>query len=73
MIYHVLTLESNFQTSEKATFEKEQGSKADSAALSDQEVYKIDLPANRYDLLSVEGLVRAFRIFKQEYVFSYRI
>jgi phenylalanyl-tRNA synthetase beta chain len=33
------------------------------AALSDKVVYKIDVPANRYDLLCVEGLSRALRIF----------
>ena len=31
--------------------------------LSDKVVYKIDVPANRYDLLCVEGLSRALRIF----------
>uniref|UniRef100_A0A8R1DEU9 Phenylalanine--tRNA ligase beta subunit n=1 Tax=Caenorhabditis japonica TaxID=281687 RepID=A0A8R1DEU9_CAEJA len=52
-------------TSEKAAVEKERGTGA-AADLNDQEVYKIDIPANRYDLLSVEGLARAIRIFKQE-------
>ena len=33
------------------------------AQLSDKVVYKIDVPANRYDLLCVEGLSRALRIF----------
>ena len=33
------------------------------AALSDKIVYKIDVPANRYDLLCVEGLSRALKIF----------
>jgi phenylalanyl-tRNA synthetase beta chain len=28
-------------------------------------VYKIEVPANRYDLLCIEGLGRALRIFKQ--------
>jgi len=32
-------------------------------ALSDKVVYKIDVPANRYDLLCIEGLSRALRIF----------
>jgi phenylalanyl-tRNA synthetase beta chain len=27
-------------------------------------VYKIEIPANRYDLLCVEGLGRALRVFK---------
>ncbi|CAB3410924.1 unnamed protein product [Caenorhabditis bovis] len=52
-------------TSEKAAVEKERGTDA-AVDLNDQEVYKIDIPANRYDLLSVEGLSRAIRIFKQE-------
>lgn len=26
-------------------------------------IYKIDIPANRYDLLCLEGIARAFRIF----------
>lgn len=33
------------------------------ALLSDTVLYKIDVPANRYDLLCVEGLCRALRIF----------
>lgn len=33
------------------------------ASLSDKVVYKIDVPANRYDLLCVEGLSRAIKIF----------
>uniref|UniRef100_UPI003B28DDE3 Phenylalanyl-tRNA Synthetase beta subunit n=1 Tax=Caenorhabditis tropicalis TaxID=1561998 RepID=UPI003B28DDE3 len=53
-------------TSEKAAVEKERGEAAAGEDLNDQEVYKIDIPANRYDLLSVEGLSRAIRIFKQE-------
>lgn len=38
-------------------------SKAEIAALSDKIVYKIDVPANRYDLLCVEGISRSLRIF----------
>lgn len=38
-------------------------SKKEIEALSDQVIYKIDVPANRYDLLCVEGLSRAVRIF----------
>jgi phenylalanyl-tRNA synthetase beta chain len=33
------------------------------AGLSSKILYKIDIPANRYDLLCVEGLSRALRIF----------
>ena len=38
-------------------------SKAQIAALSEIVVYKIDVPANRYDLLCIEGLSRAIKIF----------
>mmetsp|Transcript_33430 Transcript_33430/g.54403 ORF Transcript_33430/g.54403 Transcript_33430/m.54403 type:complete len:674 (-) Transcript_33430:781-2802(-) len=31
-----------------------------------EDLYKIDVPANRYDLLCVEGLTRALRIFEQK-------
>ena len=41
-------------------------SKEQIAALSDKVVYKIDVPANRYDLLCVEGLSRSLRIFLGE-------
>lgn len=30
-------------------------------------VYKIDIPANRYDLLCIEGLARALRVFLGEF------
>jgi phenylalanyl-tRNA synthetase beta chain len=32
----------------------------------DEEVYKIEIPANRYDLLCVEGLTRALKVFNKE-------
>lgn len=38
-------------------------SKKEIAALSDSVIYKIDMPANRYDLLCIEGLSRALKIF----------
>ena len=41
-------------------------SKAEIEALSDSIIYKIDVPANRYDLLCIEGLSRALRIFLGE-------
>lgn len=49
-------------TSEKEQVRKEQGESA-AEGLSDDVVFKIDIPANRYDLLCLEGLTRAFRIF----------
>lgn len=33
-------------------------------------VYKIDIPANRYDLLCIEGLARALRVFLGEFQYS---
>ncbi|CAI5443248.1 unnamed protein product [Caenorhabditis angaria] len=60
-----LCFEYGLELDEIAAVEKERGTNA-ATNLNDQEVYKIDIPANRYDLLSVEGLSRAIRIFKQE-------
>lgn len=54
-------------TTEQAIIRKEKH--LDEAAGKDEEViYKIEVPANRYDLLCLEGLARALRIFlgKQE-------
>ncbi|XP_070609392.1 phenylalanine--tRNA ligase beta subunit isoform X2 [Erythrolamprus reginae] len=51
-------------TSEKDIISKEKGDgKADGA--SETILYKIDVPANRYDLLCLEGLVRGLQIFKE--------
>ena len=53
-------------TSEWEQVKREQGAaKADECKASKREVYKIDIPANRYDLLCLEGLVQALRIFKE--------
>lgn len=35
---------------------------------SERVVYKIEIPANRYDLLCVEGLGRALSIFLAKYL-----
>uniref|UniRef100_A0A673Z6C8 Phenylalanine--tRNA ligase beta subunit n=1 Tax=Salmo trutta TaxID=8032 RepID=A0A673Z6C8_SALTR len=52
-------------TSEKDIISREQGNtKAEGA--SDVILYKIDVPANRYDLLCLEGLVRGLQVFKME-------
>ena len=40
---------------------KEKGADA-AKGLSEEIVYKIDIPANRYDLLCVEGIARALRL-----------
>ncbi|CAN0350755.1 unnamed protein product, partial [Ectocarpus sp. 8 AP-2014] len=53
-------------TSEAIELEKQSqgGSRAGGAgAASTDVVYKIDIPANRYDLLCIEGLARALRVF----------
>ncbi|XP_066476618.1 phenylalanine--tRNA ligase beta subunit [Tiliqua scincoides] len=50
-------------TSEKDIISKEQGNEKGEGA-SDIILYKIDVPANRYDLLCLEGLVRGLQIFK---------
>ncbi|KAI9139095.1 beta subunit of phenylalanyl-tRNA synthetase [Paraphysoderma sedebokerense] len=36
----------------------------DAQGLSDRPLYKIDIPANRYDLLCPEGIARALKIFQ---------
>ncbi|XP_031429936.1 phenylalanine--tRNA ligase beta subunit [Clupea harengus] len=51
-------------TSERDMISREQGDERASAA-SDVVLYKIDVPANRYDLLCLEGLVRGLQVFKQ--------
>lgn len=52
-------------TSEKEILSREQGDdKAEGA--SDVVLYKIDVPANRYDLLCLEGLVRGLQVFKEK-------
>ena len=38
-------------------------SKEQLAALSEEVIYKIDVPANRYDLLCIEGICRALKVF----------
>lgn len=57
-------------TSEKQLKQREQGSKAATGKahddVSDAVLYKIDVPANRYDLLCVEGIARALRVFLQK-------
>ncbi|KAI1893198.1 hypothetical protein AGOR_G00121230 [Albula goreensis] len=51
-------------TSERDIISREQGDvKAEGA--SDVILYKIDVPANRYDLLCLEGLVRGLQVFKE--------
>ena len=49
-------------TSEQEMVSKEQVD-ADVGELDDTVIYKIDIPANRYDLLCMEGIARSLRIF----------
>lgn len=53
-------------TSEREEAEKQGYAAAALQALSTKTVYKIDVPANRYDLLCNEGLSRALRVFLGE-------
>ncbi|KAK9822691.1 hypothetical protein WJX81_001468 [Elliptochloris bilobata] len=54
-------------TTEKEQQRKELASKRDAAAetanASEEVLYKIDIPANRYDMLCLEGIARALNIF----------
>ncbi|XP_076000544.1 phenylalanine--tRNA ligase beta subunit [Genypterus blacodes] len=52
-------------TSEKEIISREQGDSKASGA-SDVILYKIDVPANRYDLLCLEGLARGLQVFKNK-------
>ena len=49
-------------TSEAEMVKAEQGS-GKAEGLSETVIYKIDVPANRYDLLCIEGIARSLRIF----------
>lgn len=53
-------------TSEKEMREKEVGASEETSGLSEDAIYKIDIPANRYDLLCIEGIASALRIFLQK-------
>ncbi|EDV92724.1 phenylalanine--tRNA ligase beta subunit [Drosophila grimshawi] len=57
-------LELDEVTTEKQMMTKEQGDVAAAANASEEIIYRIDIPANRYDLLCLEGLVTALRVFQ---------
>lgn len=60
-------LELDDVTSELKMAQAERGGEVDEETqktLSDREIYKVDVPANRYDLLCLEGLVRSLQVFK---------
>lgn len=56
---------------DEITSEREEATKSNTvnltkdqlSKLSDEVIYKIDVPANRYDLLCIEGISRSLRIF----------
>jgi len=54
----------HLQTSEKEMLRKERGGQQNKDA-SDEILYKIDIPANRYDMLCLEGIARALNIFNR--------
>lgn len=48
---------------DEVTQEKIISRKSDETEDDEKIIYKIDVPANRYDLLCIEGIVRALKIF----------
>lgn len=56
-------LELDEVTTEKQMLMKEQGDQA-GAGVSEDILYRIDIPANRYDLLCLEGLVNGLLVFQ---------
>nr|CAG4634698.1 EOG090X03QT [Alona affinis] len=53
---------------DKLLISKEQGLERSEGA-ADDVIYKIDIPANRYDLLCLEGLVQGLKVFLGEWNF----
>lgn len=52
------------QTSEADMLRKERGDNAAVSGASEETIYKIDIPANRYDMLCLEGIARALNVFQ---------
>ncbi|KAK6925188.1 tRNA synthetase, B5-domain [Dillenia turbinata] len=50
-------------TTEKAIIRKEKHLEEEEPSEDEEVIYKIEVPANRYDLLCLEGLSRALRVF----------
>ncbi|PIN09287.1 Phenylalanyl-tRNA synthetase beta subunit [Handroanthus impetiginosus] len=50
-------------TTEKAVIRKEKHLQEEEPSEDEEVIYKIEVPANRYDLLCLEGLAQALRIF----------
>jgi phenylalanyl-tRNA synthetase beta chain len=49
-------------TTEKKLIQREHGEE-EKEAEDDEIIYRIEIPSNRYDLLCIEGLVQALRVF----------
>ncbi|KAJ8758564.1 hypothetical protein K2173_000285 [Erythroxylum novogranatense] len=61
-------------TTEKAIIRKEKHLDEEEAEGDEEIIYKIEVPANRYDLLCLEGLAQALRIFnKQDKMPTYKL
>ena len=60
----------NYPNSETIRVKKVDGQKKKTRKKT---TYKIDIPANRYDLLCIEGLVRAIRIFEGQQAADYSL
>lgn len=61
------------QTSEQEMLRKEHGGQENKDA-SDEVLYKIDIPANRYDMLCLEGIARALNVFNRSMpVLQYKV
>lgn len=58
-------LELDEVTNDYEMVKKERGEEA-AKGLSQRTIYKVDVPANRYDLLCLEGLVMALKIFQDK-------
>uniref|UniRef100_A0A0A9Y0Q5 Phenylalanine--tRNA ligase beta subunit n=1 Tax=Lygus hesperus TaxID=30085 RepID=A0A0A9Y0Q5_LYGHE len=66
-------LELDDVTSERQMLQKEQGAVI-GKDVSDEIIYRIDIPANRYDLLCLEGLVTALLVFQKKIPYpNYRV
>lgn len=59
-------LELDEVTTEKQMMTKEQGDVAAAHDASEEIIYRIDIPANRYDLLCMEGLVTGLLVFQEK-------
>ena len=58
------------QTTEREQISREQGDCKASGA-SEVVLYKVDVPANRYDLLCLEGIARGLQVFKDKCVYFF--